>query len=665
MNFQRTRCQRLAASPTLLLIVLAIATVLSGAFAETADAQTVHALLVIMDDDLEIGISVRQNLKRVRNFLDRLPGTKLEIYSAEEMRKTNELKRQHILDWVKRCPAGAQDTIFVYYSGHGFSYSNKQHFLDLRPGIHGFLLMRSELAAELQAKQCRLKMLVTDACSNFVDTQLTANVKQYAALQSKAQFYAKNLFLQHEGFLDINAASAGHFALGGDDIGGFFTTALIERSFTAESDTNGDRFLSWKEVFAKCQTETQDLFQQALPKIRSNPTIFQQMEGNSQKTQVPHAYAPLPTPIRKSAGSGQTAFVEEIETTATLNVTSTPSGATVYFDRKPIGTTPLTHEVDLGFQTEKSVEVGLSLPGYEQKLARLTLTRGQRAAWRNVTLEKKAAQLAKRITGNDGAPMALIPAGEFQMGNNVLANTYGLDPVEFLVHTVYVDAFYMDVHEVTNAQFKAFVDAKPQWQKDNIPDKYDDYNDGDYLQHWTGNSYPSGKGNHPVVNVSWYAAMAYAQWAGKRLPTEAEWEKAASGGLQGQMYPWGNTLPDASLANYTLFPGDRSPIRTTAVGSYGANGYGLFDMAGNVWEWCLDAYKKSFYARSPRRNPFAGEMTLREVIANYQNVKSPRVLRGGSWCDGLLGLEVAARTKGLPTATVAAVGFRCARAVTP
>ena len=401
-------------------MALVILAALSCLFAINADAQTVHALLVIMDDDLDIATSVGQNRKRVRNFFDRLPGTKLEIYSAEEMRETNELRPRHILDWIQRCPAGAQDTIFVYYSGHGHSDDSiqKRHYLNLRLHNPAFSVRRSDLADALEKKPCRLKMLVTDACSNFVDTQLAASVKQYAALQSKAPLYAKNLFLQHEGFLDITAASPGHFALGGDDIGGFFTTALIARSFTAESDTNGDRFLSWNEVFAKCETETQNLFQQALPEIRSNPTIFGQMEEARQTTQVPHNYAPLPTPTRKSAEPRQTAIVE-VKTTATLNVTSTPNGATVYLDGKPIGTTPLTnHQIDLGFQTEKAVEIGLELQGYTSKLASLVLQRGKQATWPNVTLEPKAVQPQQQITGNDGAAMVLIPAGQFQMGSN-------------------------------------------------------------------------------------------------------------------------------------------------------------------------------------------------------------------------------------------------------
>ena len=253
-------------------------------------------------------------------------------------------------------------------------------------------------------------------------------------------------------------------------------------------------------------------------------------------------------------------------------------------------------------------------------------------------------------SNNPYADMVLIPAGDFQMGSNTG------DPDEKPVHTVYVDAFYMDIHEVTNAQYRQFVDANPQWGKVRIPT---DYHDGEYLKHWNGNNYPTGQGDHPVVYVSWYGAMAYAQWARKRLPTEAEWEKAARGGLVGRKYPWGNSI-GPSQANYGSHVGD-----TTTVGSHPPNKYGLYDMAGNVWEWCLDAYEGDFYKNSPSRNPIAGEGVIRHITNNFTNVKTTRVLRGGSWNNNPENLRVANRGRGDPTGTSRNDGFRCARAVAP
>ena len=131
--------------------------------------------------------------------------------------------------------------------------------------------------------------------------------------------------------------------------------------------------------------------------------------------------------------------------------------------------------------------------------------------------------------------MVLIPEGEFQMGSN----DGNADNDEQPVHTVHLDAFYIDTNEVTNAEFKNFVLANPAWQKDLIDDRFRDDN---YLNDWNGNNFPLGQGDHPVRYVSWYAAMAYAVWVDKRLPTEAEWEKAARGGLKRKQYPWGNGI---------------------------------------------------------------------------------------------------------------------------
>ena len=247
--------------------------------------------------------------------------------------------------------------------------------------------------------------------------------------------------------------------------------------------------------------------------------------------------------------------------------------------------------------------------------------------------------------------MVLIPAGEFQMG----CDDRDAPTDEKPIHTVYLDDFYIDKYPVTNAQYKKFVDANPRWRKNSVPRKYS--NDG-YLKHWNGNNYPIGKDNHPVIYVSWFAAMAYAQWVDKRLPTEAEWEKAARGGLVSQIYPWGNLI-DPSKANY-----NRNVRQTTSVGDYPTNNYGLYDMAGNVWEWCLDGYDEDFYVRSPYRNPFAGG-TLKHIIDFFRNVKNRRVLRGGSWAVEPQDVRNTARAWMSPYISHHDLGFRCVMTVPP
>ena len=355
---------------------------------------------------------------------------------------------------------------------------------------------------------------------------------------------------------------------------------------------------------------------------------------------------------------------------ARLTVTSTPSGATIYVDDMQVGTTPLQeHEIDTGAQHEKQIEVGLELLDHRSLVAKLMLEGGKTKTW-DVRLEKtlpmQPRPTKKPVPSAGNAPigMVLIPANE-KPGHSSL---YTWDKIieltsnkgnadEKPIYTASVGAFYMDVYEVTNAQYKKFVDANPRWQKGHIEERF--YN-GVYLFDWKGNNYPRGKGNHPVVYVSWYAAMAYAEWAKKRLPTEAEWEYAARGGLIGKKYPWGDMI-DADKANYSnSYTGG-----TTAVGKYAANGYGLYDMAGNVWEWCLDEYNGGFYAVSPGQNPLSDANSIKQILDNYAGVNSARVLRGGSWSSGAHHMQCAELTFNLPTYTTNRIGFRCVRPVTP
>ena len=233
------------------------------------------------------------------------------------------------------------------------------------------------------------------------------------------------------------------------------------------------------------------------------------------------------------------------------------------------------------------------------------------------------------------------------------------------VHSVYVDAFYMDKYEVTNAQYAEFLNAKGKHAEEgkHPEDDITWYHIGEDRSQieFVSGKYRARKvyANHPVTYVSWYGAMAYAEWAEKRLPTEAEWEKAARGGLAGLEYPWGNTLV-STKANYNKHIND-----TTAVGKYTANRYGLFDMAGNVSEWCLDEYNANFYSVSPARNPLSGANSIEELINNYQDVKSSRVMRGGSWNFIGRTVRVAYRYNPAPPYSSYANGFRCVRAVTP
>ncbi|MEK7396964.1 MAG: formylglycine-generating enzyme family protein, partial [Candidatus Poribacteria bacterium] len=298
----------------------------------------------------------------------------------------------------------------------------------------------------------------------------------------------------------------------------------------------------------------------------------------------------------------------------------------------------------------------------------------------------KSKEMPKEIIGKDGAKMVLIPAGEFQMGTDAseipeLAKLTKDKESSWFAdetprHTVFVDAFYMDVYEVTNAQYKKFVQATGHKEPegfgiDRVEGNTIYFKSG--FKPWADKSYNGD--NQPVVCVTWEDAKAYAEWAGKRLPTEAEWEYAARGGLVGKGYVWGDWPPLEGSGNFAdetfkkAFPSkeefpnywifingyDDGYACTAPVGSYKPNGYGLYDMAGNVWEWCADWYNSIYYATSPKSNPRGPDSG------------SFHVLRVGSWHDDItLNLHVANRNIYLnPMYLNSNIGFRCVVSVTP
>lgn len=304
--------------------------------------------------------------------------------------------------------------------------------------------------------------------------------------------------------------------------------------------------------------------------------------------------------------------------------------------------------------------------------------------------------------------MVLIPGGEFVMGGDSLWGR----PDEFPLHKVKVSPFYMDVYEVTNRKFREFVEAtgyitiaerKPEWEeiKKQLPPGTPKPDESflvaasmvftppnravpldNPLVWWKwveGASWkhPEGKGSsiegmddYPVVHVSWQDAKAYADWAGKRLPTEAEWEFASRGGIPNSIYPWGDepvTEGEAKTNSWDgLFPNQNTMkdgfARSAPVGQYKPNGYGLYDMGGNVWEWCNDWYDVNYYNKCKEEGLVINPQGPSKAYDPQEPYSQKKVTRGGSflcsdqYCSGF---RNAARMKTSWDTGLNHTGFRC------
>ena len=248
-----------------------------------------------------------------------------------------------------------------------------------------------------------------------------------------------------------------------------------------------------------------------------------------------------------------------------------------------------------------------------------------------------AEGLEKEVKGKDGAPMVLIPEGAFPMGVPHGDRDGGRD--EYPRHDVFVKNFYIDKFELTNGRYLEFVKAThhriPQNPKNATRNL------------WEGETIAESLIDRPVINVDWADAQAYCQWAGKRLPTEAEWEKAAKGTAD-RRFPWGNVEPTNKHLNFNQqWIGEKTLM---PVGSYelGKSPFGVYDMAGNVWEWVNDWYDAKYYEKSPAKNPAGPETGTK------------RVLRGSGWQNETPTVRIFTRVDSDPTIRNESTGFRCA-----
>ena len=235
------------------------------------------------------------------------------------------------------------------------------------------------------------------------------------------------------------------------------------------------------------------------------------------------------------------------------------------------------------------------------------------------------------------AEMVLVPGGPFTMGRTELTSDdeTGMRPLilrdDRPPHEVALDAFRMDAREVTHAEYEKFLQATGRQAP----------------YHWLEGEMPAEKASFPIYNVDWEDARAYCEWADKRLPTEAEWEKAARGGIDGKSYPWGDEKPSRERARFNSAEGPGP------VGAHPPNAFGLYDMAGGVSEWTADWFERTYYENSPSENPAGPAEGMYKII------------RGGAWSDGPARITVFFRNWVRPNQRTPNIGFRCVEDVAP
>jgi len=304
----------------------------------------------------------------------------------------------------------------------------------------------------------------------------------------------------------------------------------------------------------------------------------------------------------------------------------------------------------------------------DEKQQTVSPPQSKRVVWKSLKVSKQGSSIetseqpqhiAPAQTGkaSQNSDMVLIPAGQFLMGSKASQGDRDENPQ----HKVYLDAYYIDKHEVTNTQYHQFWLADGGEKSKHTPASYgSSYMIGDWPE------VAKTKPNYPVVGITWYDAIAYAEWAGKRLPTESEWEKAARG-TEARVWPWGDEfqreipIPDGagenpvSRTHSNRRDGNDGYDNTTApVGTYptGASPYSVCDMAGNVWEWVADWYNEDYYATGPAENPEGPDAGKLKVV------------RGASWNHREHSQRCANRYYCYPDSWGNTLGFRCAKSVT-
>ena len=629
--------------PVLLLATLAAAT--SSAWSDPQPTR--WALLVGVDqyDSPEITplsysvadvSSVRDALTRQMGF----PDDQVYMLTGDVPRGPGRAESVNVikkLDALGRL-VGPEDTFLFYFSGHGFQKGEGQHFLatvnadpESLETLQLTTVPLSLLREKLKKIQARQAIFIIDACRTNPDKKGKGDGdnKQTAGFARDLKEVAGSTAGGQAGTAVLFACSEGQRSWEWDEKGhGAFTYYMLEGMSGEAAEGTGELTVNGLADYVQ-------------KKMR-------RWGKESDKVQTPdlEQYGAGKIVLADHVVGGHGGEVVAVDTLAHFHVTSDPPGASVFVDGQVIGTTPCTVDQDLGHLKTKQIEITVEAQGFRSFARTVSMERGTTAdvdcpLERIPVIPVTPTAGATRINAIDGADMVYVPAGEFLMGSteaemeaafvDASAHFTGVKKEWFTDQgpqwRVYLDAYWMYKNDVTVAQYRKFCQATgkevataPTWG-------------------W--------KDDHPVVNVSWDDAVAYCEWAGVHVPTEAQWEKAARG-ADGRKYTWGNEWDPGKL---WCSVGEKR-TSTTPVGSYpaGASPYGCLDMAGNVCNWCADWYGN--YSNADNHNP-QGPATGKF-----------RVVRGGSWNgDSEPNFRCAYRGYDDPTHRGGLDGFRAVRAV--
>ena len=487
-----------------------------------------------------------------------------------------------------------------YYAGHGLQVAGRNYMVPVDATIKSESEVEVEsvdvasVLARMETARNRLNIVVLDACrDNPFGRSFRSAARGLAAIDAPS------------GTLIAYATAPGKLARDGEGANGLYTAELL-RAIREPG-------LTLENVFKRVrQAVRQKTRGEQIPWEASSVEgefLFRLPAGATVAAAPPPPEPPRPTireEVRQELGS--------------LALSARIDGVEVFLDDQRVGEARRGRALVVENLAVGAYRLKARKAGHKDWEREVQVAANQRAEV-VIDIEPLRREPPATLRTEDGAEMVLVPAGEFWMGSEESDD-------EKPRHRVHLDAFHIDKYAVTNALYERFMRS-------------------------TGRQAPAywndSKGNsptQPVVGVSWHDAEAYCKWAGKRLPTEAEWEKAARG-TDGRKYPWGDQW-DSSRANSV----ESQLGKTTPVGSYpgGASTYGALDMAGNVWQWVADWYDKSYYQRSPERNPRGPES------GQY------RVLRGGSWLYVPILLRSAHRGDYSRVHRLEfLIGFRCAR----